>query len=363
MKVILTAAVALLLLIGAATASAAVVPVTSLTGDWSGTNSKVAMTDYGVHFDVGNGYPGADVKYVGFNGTLNDLVDLTFTARYNTSDLQSNTAPYLRIYFADGKDAIYDTSSNHTVTGVDVTENVNHTYNVLAPSAIWRYDDDPGDGVFDATQVEDGGWTAPTDTDGDNVSSSYGLYGAPIAQLRAEHGTDQIAFIAITQGWQWGEQNEAMLTRMRVNSDEFVFGATGPQGNKGDTGATGATGAAGSNGTNGVTGATGATGAAGQTMVTGESAVAPRLIGNTRRVLHVPQRKGERFLSARATLRNTRLPVRGRLITVDLRGKVVGNYNVFIVAKYRTKSGRVHVHSTHRSVSVTRALLDAHMPG
>ena len=81
-----------------------------------------------------------------------------------------------------------------------------------------------------------------------------------------------------------------------------------------------------------------------------------------RGVVHVPQRKGERFLSARATLRNKRLPVRGRSITVDLRGKVVGNYNVFIVAKYRTKSGRVHVHSTHRSLSVTRALLDAHMP-
>ena len=130
----------------------------------------------------------------------------------------------------------------------------------------------------------------------------------------------------------------------------------GPRGDKGDTGATGAP------GTNGVNGTTGATGAAGQTIITGESAVAPRLIGNTRRVLHVPQRKGERLLSARATLRNNRLRVHGPRIMVDLRGKVVGNYNVFIVAKYRTKSGKVHVHRTHRSLSVTRALAEARMP-
>ena len=72
-----------------------------------------------------------------------------------------------------------------------------------------------------------------------------------------------------------------------------------------------------------------------------------------------PAAKGERFISARATLRNKRLPVHGRHITVDLRGKVVGNYNVFIVAKYETKSGTIHVHRSHRSLSVTRALSEA----
>ena len=133
----------------------------------------------------------------------------------------------------------------------------------------------------------------------------------------------------------------------------------GPKGCPLPTTAAGATGATGPSGVNAVAGPPGP---AGQTIVTGQSAVGPKLIGNTRRVVHVPQRTGERFLSARATLRNKRLPVRGRSITVDLRGKVVGNYNVFIVAKYRTMSGKVHVHSTHRSLSVTRALLDAHMP-
>jgi hypothetical protein len=40
----------------------------------------------------------------------------------------------------------------------------------------------------------------------------------------------------------------------------------------------------------------------------------------------------------------------------------VGNYNVFLVTKYRTKSGKLHVVRSHRSLSVTRALLDAAPP-
>jgi hypothetical protein len=122
---------------------------------------------------------------------------------------------------------------------------------------------------------------------------------------------------------------------------------------------TGPTGPAGAPGAAGTTGAAGAT----TTIMTGASAVAPKLIGNTKRTIHVPLRKGERLLSARATLRNKRLPVHGRHITVDLRGKVVGNYNVFIVARYKTKSGKVHVHLSHRSLSVTRALSEAPTSG
>ena len=122
---------------------------------------------------------------------------------------------------------------------------------------------------------------------------------------------------------------------------------------------TGPAGPAGATGAAGTPGATGAT----TTVMTGESAVAPKLIGNTKRTIHAPLRKGERFISARATLRNKRLPVHGRHITVDLRGKVVGNYNVFIVASYKTKSGKIHVHRSHRSLSVTRALSEARTPG
>jgi hypothetical protein len=208
----------------AGVASAAVVPVTSLTGDWSATGTGVAMTDHGVHFGpyAGPGAPGGDVKDVGVDGTLNDLTDLTYTARYNTSSYESKSAPYLRIYFADGKDAIYDPSSNGAQDPTyPLSENVNHTRNVLAPTALWRYDDDPGNGYADSTESQ--GWMDPSDGE----PSGYGIYGAPVSKLLEEHGTDQIAFIAITDGWQFGDMNEAVLTRMRVNSDEFIFGRPG----------------------------------------------------------------------------------------------------------------------------------------
>ena len=85
---------------------------------------------------------------------------------------------------------------------------------------------------------------------------------------------------------------------------------------------------------------------------------APTLIGNTKRTIHVPRRKGEKLISARATLRGKRLPVQGRAITVDLRGKGVGNYNVYVSAKYKTKSGKVHVVRFSRALSIARAPLD-----
>jgi hypothetical protein len=72
-------------------------------------------------------------------------------------------------------------------------------------------------------------------------------------------------------------------------------------------------------------------------------------------VAAIQQRKGEKFLSARATLRGKSLKIRGRAIQVDLRSKPAGNYNVHIVAEYRTKSGKVHIVRSTRNLSVTVA--------
>jgi hypothetical protein len=80
---------------------------------------------------------------------------------------------------------------------------------------------------------------------------------------------------------------------------------------------------------------------------------AATLVGATRRVVTVKTRKGERFLSATATLNGKRLTVRGRSITVDLRGKNAGSYTVRIAAKYRTRSGTVHVVRSTRTLKVT----------
>jgi len=78
-------------------------------------------------------------------------------------------------------------------------------------------------------------------------------------------------------------------------------------------------------------------------------------LGATRRVVTVPTRKGEQFVSATATLSRKRLKVHGRSITVDLRGKDAGSYPIRIAAKYRTKSGKVHVVRSTRILKVTTA--------
>jgi Collagen triple helix repeat (20 copies) len=135
-------------------------------------------------------------------------------------------------------------------------------------------------------------------------------------------------------------------------------GSTGSTGSTGATGSTGSTGSTGATGTNGTAGTAGVAGVAGTTTVIQQPAVGPRLIGNTMRAIHAPLREGEKFISVRATLRNKSLPVHGRSVKADLRGKVVGNYNVFLVAKYRTKSGKVHTVRSTRSLSVTRAKVE-----
>ena len=79
------------------------------------------------------------------------------------------------------------------------------------------------------------------------------------------------------------------------------------------------------------------------------------LTGNSVRTLHARKIKGKAFISVRASLRGKRLHAHGRSVKVDLRGKTVGNYNVVMVAKYKTKStGKIHTERTIRSLSIFR---------
>jgi hypothetical protein len=141
----------------------------------------------------------------------------------------------------------------------------------------------------------------------------------------------------------------------------------GPQGPAGENGTNATNGTNGVNGSNGATsapgdtGATGATGTAGSTTIIRQPATGPRLIGATVRIIQAPSIKGTKLVSVSAKLRNKALPVHGRSVKVDLRGKVVGNYNVFITAKYKTKA-KVRTVRTMRSLSVTRAQLEAPAP-
>jgi hypothetical protein len=70
------------------------------------------------------------------------------------------------------------------------------------------------------------------------------------------------------------------------------------------------------------------------------------------RKLHAPKRRGQRFLTTRATLRGKALKVSGRTITANLTGRPEGNYNVRLTSRYRTHSGKVVIVKTTRNLSV-----------
>ncbi len=108
----------------------------------------------------------------------------------------------------------------------------------------------------------------------------------------------------------------------------------------------GPTGAAGTNGTDGVNGKDGAAGPAGKDFV--PTAVrANTVAGATLRTLHVRKVAGMKFISARASLDGKSVrTIRGRTIKVDLRGKSVGRYRVFITAEYKAHGKVYKVHST-----------------
>ncbi len=136
------------------------------------------------------------------------------------------------------------------------------------------------------------------------------------------------------------EQGQAVACPLPVDPQAGVQGTTGTQGATGHTGAQGAA------------------GAAGTTTVIHETAT-PTLVGNTIRTLNAPRRRGEKFVSLRAYLLTPsglhRLPARRRAISVDLRNKPVGNYNIIIKARYRKSNGVVHTVRTTRNLSVAVA--------
>ncbi len=113
-----------------------------------------------------------------------------------------------------------------------------------------------------------------------------------------------------------------------------------------------APGPAGQNGTNGTNGTNGVNGKDGVTTIIHDGGT---LTGNTVRTIHARKIHGKTFVSLRASLRGKRLQAHGRSVKVDLRGKTVGNYNVVMVAKYKTKStGKMHTERTIRHLSILR---------
>ena len=137
-----------------------------------------------------------------------------------------------------------------------------------------------------------------------------------------------------------------------TNGTDGVNGTNGTNGVDGKNGSDGASGVDGKNGSNGANGIDGKDGAT--TIIQRTGATNSKLVGNTLRTIRVSVPKGAKFLGAKATLRNKRLPVRGRTVKVDLRGKPASNYNVFITVKYK-KGGETHTVRSTRNLSVHTA--------
>ena len=118
-------------------------------------------------------------------------------------------------------------------------------------------------------------------------------------------------------------------------------------------GPAGAAGADGAHGNDGVAGRDGAAGPAGKDDVP-LAVRANTVAGATIRTLHVRKVAGMKFISARASLGGKSVrTIRGRTIKVDLRGRSVGRYRVFITARYKAHGKLYKVHST-RSLSIVQ---------
>jgi hypothetical protein len=304
-KIYLGIGLALVLVFCGAT-SAATIPVNQLSGDFQGTNPSVASTNDGVHFGpyADGGATGGSLYYSGFNGrTLGDISALSYVARYNTDDNTPIGAPYLRIFLNDDADDVI--FSPNTQPAPQTDENVDNPYNVVAGTV--RYDDDPGNNPDD-----------------------------PWATIQGAHASEVISGIYVSAGFSAGLNLSVLLTHLGVNADDFCFNCPPPPVV--------------------VVGPAGPPGPGASTTTAVPSAAASTVkqtcSGDSVRRLHAPKRRGQRFLTTRATLRGKALKVSGRTITANLTGRPEGNYNVRLTSRYRTHSGKVVTIKTTRNLSV-----------
>jgi hypothetical protein len=307
-----------------AAASAAPVAVQQLKGAFSASNSTVTKTPDGVHFGTYADATqlGGSMEFNGLNGhTLGDLGRFGYTFTYRERGNTTGAAPYMRVFLddptvdADGDgnpvgdvdhDVILDPGENGTNVPPQATD-----VTVSTDDTTVRFDDDQGAG----SQVDYAALLADPD----------------IAGLT-------IVDVLVSQGFSTGVDVSGLVRNMTLNGTTFAFDVP-PVGTPGPAGTTtvvrvpvfvpAAPAAQGVRGTQ-------ASSCKGDDLLT----------------LHAARRAGQRFLSAHATLRGKRLTVKGRSIRLDLRGRSEGNYDVRIIARYRTKSGRVVRIVTHRVRSV-----------
>lgn len=317
------------LALSAPVASAATVPVTSLSGQFSASNSTVHSTPEGVHFGTyaDAGIIGGTVIYTGANGPLSSLTEFGYTFTYRHADNSTGAAPYARVFIDEDPAVDADGDGNaandvqHSIIldpsncgAVEPAQATDLTFNMSTTPV--RLDDDPGNDCANTTMTF-------------AAAKAAVLAGAPNAAVSS---------LNVTQGFSTGQDVSALLRNIVVNADTFRFDVPPAQGQPGVT-----------------------------TVITRVVEV-PVFVnpvtaipgcangGATVRTLHAPRRPGARFLRVNAALQTPAgfksLPVSGRTITLDLRGKAAGNYNVRLISRYRTKSGKVVRIVTRRNLSV-----------
>lgn len=315
-----------------AAASAATVPVQQLNGPFTATNSTVTKTADGVHFGTytDGGAIGGTLDYSGLNGQkLSALRSFGMTYTYREQGATSGAAPYMRV-FLDENPAV----DSPTTGNVDF-DNFLH-YNDGVPNNDIDHDVvlDPGECGTDvppqSTDVTSN--TANTtvrfddDACGTNPQEPYSAILADPARAGMT-----IVDVLVSQGNSTGVDVSGLLRRMTLNDTTFAFDVA----------------PAGTTTVVQVPGPATPTPSAGVLGLQVSSCK-----GNDLVTLHAPKRKGQRFVSARATLRGKRLTVHGRSIRVDLRHRTEGAYDVRIATRYRTRSGRVVTSVTHRVRSI-----------
>ncbi len=191
-----------------AAASAAEVPVQSLSGDFSATNSTVTKGPDGVHFGTyaDAGALGGTLYYTGFNGhALGELTNLTYTFTHRAgfepgagTERPYTSAPYLRVFLDVDDDGAVDTDVvlDPGNCAFDVVEqSVFHTLNMVGYEKL-RYDDDGCNSLASQASWED---------------------------IVEAHGDEVIVGILVSQGNSVGTDVSALLTSLTVNDTTFRF--------------------------------------------------------------------------------------------------------------------------------------------
>jgi hypothetical protein len=306
-----------------AAANAATVSVQQLRGDFAAGNSTVIKTPDGVHFGTyaDGGAIGGSLYYHGLNGRpLSALTGFGYTFTYRERGNTTGAAPYMRV-FLDADPSVDSDNDGNSMNDID------HDI-VLDPSICGTAVPPQATDVTFSTDTT----TVRYDDDacGTNPQQSF-------ADVVDAHGDETISEILVSQGFSTGEDVSALVRNITVNWTTFAFdvppvGVPGPPGPPGKPTIVHVPVY--------VPGQPAAQGVLGEQV---SSCAGDDLV-----MLHVARRGGQRFLSASATLHGKRLKVRGRSIRLDLRGRDEGHYDVRIVARYRTKSGRVVRVVTHR---------------